>query len=153
LAASLENNSEHPLAEAIISYAEKRKIKPEEISYFKAIPGYGVEGKIGSIKYLLGNRKLALKAGLKLDENKINNLENEGKTVMILASEREVFGLVAVADVIKETTKEAISTLSKRGIEIYMITGDNLRTAKAIAEQAELKNILAEVLPKDRRSR
>lgn len=156
LAASMEKLSEHPLAEAIVKYAEEENISLEEVKNFRAIPGHGVEGVIGNNKYYLGNRKLLTDViGLKESsmekvEQKIHKLEENGKTVMILASDEEVLGLVAVADTLKETSIEAVRELEARHIEVFMITGDNRRTAEAIAKQAGIKNVLAEVLPEDK---
>ncbi|MFA6491139.1 MAG: copper-translocating P-type ATPase, partial [Candidatus Magasanikbacteria bacterium] len=156
ISASLEKLSEHPLAEAIVKHAEEESVDIFEVINFKAIPGHGVEGLIENKKYFMGNRKLITDiVGLSVSlvekvEKKIRKLEEGGKTVMILASEQEVLGLVAVADTIKETTLEAVQALQKRGIEVYMITGDNRRTAEAIAKLAGIKNVLAEVLPEDK---
>ncbi|MDP2741647.1 MAG: heavy metal translocating P-type ATPase [bacterium] len=153
ITASLEKLSEHPLAEAIVKYAEEEKIVLPEASNFRAIPGHGVEGRIDSKKYYFGNRKLITDVvGLKVGEieAKISRLESEGKTAMILASEKEVLGIVAVADTIKENTIEAIGALKKKGIQVFMITGDNRRTAEAIAKQIGITNVLAEVLPEDK---
>lgn len=153
IAASLEQLSEHPLAEAITKYAHEENITLENADNFKAIPGHGVEGKIGKEKYYLGNRKLINDiVGLEIGnlERKISKMEDQGKTVMILSSAKEILGLVAVADTIKESTVEAVSKLQKMDMQIYMITGDNQRTAQAIAKQAGITNILAEVLPEDK---
>lgn len=156
LAASLEKLSEHPLAEAIVKYAEEESIPLEEVSEFRAIPGRGVEGILNGNKYYLGNRKLLTdtvglpESSIEKVERKIRKLEESGKTVMILTSKKEVLGLVAVADTIKETTLEAVRALEALNIEVYMITGDNHRTAQAIAKQAGIKNVLAEVLPEDK---
>ncbi len=156
ISASLEKLSEHPLAEAIVKYAEEESISLDEVKDFQAIPGHGVEGVIGRNKYYLGNRKLLTdivglpESATEKIERKIRKLEDNGKTVMILASSKEVLGLVAVADTIKETTVEAVRALEARHIEVYMITGDNRRTAEAIARQAGIKNVLAEVLPEDK---
>lgn len=156
LAASLEKLSEHPLAEAIVKYAEEEDISLEETKEFRAVPGHGVVGKIGGNKYYLGNRKLLTdivglpESATQKVERKIRKLEEQGKTVMILTSDKEVLGLVAVADTIKETTVEAVRALEALGIEVFMITGDNQRTAEAIARLAGIKNVLAEVLPEDK---
>jgi len=153
IAASLEKLSEHPLAEAIVEYAEEESISLAEVNNFKAIPGHGVEGVIDNQKYFFGNRKLIADiAGLDASkaERKIRKLEQGGKTTMILASDKEVLGLIAVADTLKDNTIEAVQQLQKRGIEVYMITGDNQRTAEAIAKQVGIKNVLAEVLPEDK---
>ena len=150
IGSSLEKLSEHPLAEAIVKYAEEKNIPIDEAQKFSAIPGHGVEGVIKNVKYYFGNRKL-ISDTARLDasraESKIQKLEENGKTVMILASEKEILGLVAVADTIKESAIEAVGQLQKRKIEVFMITGDNKTTAQAIAKQAGIKNVLAEVLP------
>lgn len=153
ISAGLEKLSEHPLAEAIVRYAEDENISFEEAVNFKAIPGHGVEASINNIKYYFGNRKL-INEVVKLDVSKIerrmSKLESDGKTVMILASQNEILGLLAVADTIKESSAEAVRELIKRGLAVYMITGDNSRTAEAIAKQAGISNVLAEVLPEDK---
>lgn len=153
VAGGLEKLSEHPLAEAIIKYAEEESIKLSEVKDFKAIPGHGVEGRSGESMYYLGNRKLIIEElGLDLGkaEKKMKRLEEAGKTVMILSNTKEILGLIAVADTLKESSVEAVQKLQKRGIEVYMITGDNRRTAEAIAKQVGIKNVLAEVLPQDK---
>ncbi len=153
VAVGLEKTSEHPLAEAIIKYAQEESVTFENSTNFKAIPGHGVEGTIKDKKYYFGNRKLMsdiVKIGIESLERKLRKLEEAGKTVMILSNETEVMGLIAVADTIKESSFEAIQQLQKRGLQVYMITGDNRRTAEAIAKQAGIKNVLAEVLPQDK---
>ncbi len=153
ISAGLERSSEHPLAEAIYNYASEEGVEFDEATDFKAIPGHGVTGKVQGKKYFFGNAKLIREvAGLDSDrfERKVNRLEKQGKTVMILASEKEVIGAIAVADTVKETSKEAVAKLLKMGIELYMITGDNRRTAEAIGSEVGIKNILAEVLPEDK---
>ncbi|MDP2656041.1 MAG: heavy metal translocating P-type ATPase [bacterium] len=156
IAASLEKLSEHPLAEAIVQHTEEEDISLDEVKNFRAIPGHGVEGVVNNKKYYFGNRKLVTDVVgisatiLKKIERKISRLEEQGKTVMILTSSDDILGLIAVADTIKETTVEAVRELQKRHIEVYMITGDNRRTAEAIAQQAGIKNVLAQVLPEDK---
>lgn len=153
IAASLECSSEHPLAEAIVKYADEKSIKLNEVENFSAVPGHGVVGLIGGKKYYLGNVKLILetaKLEVEKSERKMHKLEENGKTVVILADEKQVLGLIAVADTIKESSQEVVRKLQKRGLEVYMITGDNRRTAEAIARQAGIKNVLAEVLPEDK---
>lgn len=153
ISASLEKQSEHPLAEAIYSYALEEGVKLAEVENFSAIAGHGVKGKIGSIEYYLGNRKLITdKLGLDIGriERKLTRLEEQGKTAMILASKKEIEGIIAVADTVKETSRQAVESLKKMGIEVWMITGDNARTAKAIASQVGIENVLAEVLPQDK---
>ncbi|MFH1181661.1 MAG: copper-translocating P-type ATPase, partial [Candidatus Woesearchaeota archaeon] len=144
IAASLEKNSEHPLAEAIVKKAKETF----KTAGFRAIPGKGVTAKIGSKQYFLGNRKLMKdrKIDYSEKEGKIEKLEKEGKTVMILA-EKKVIGLIAVADTIRETSAEAVRALQGLGLQVYMITGDNERTAKAIAAKAGIRNVFADVLP------
>lgn len=153
ISASLEKSSEHPLAEAIYSYADDEDVKLDEVNDFEAIPGHGVEGKINGKKYYFGNRKLiADVVGLDIERigRKMSRIEEEGKTVMILSNEKEVFGIIGVADTVKETSKEAVEKLMHMGIEVWMITGDNQRTANAIAKLVGITNVLAEVLPEDK---
>lgn len=153
IAASMEKLSEHSLAEAIYSYADEEGVDLDDVTDFNAVPGHGVIGKIGKVEYFLGNRKL-ISDYARLDSNKIerkiSKLEEKGKTVMILSSNKEMIGFIAVADTVKETSKEAVYRLQEMGIEVYMVTGDNARTAKAIAEEVGITNILAEVLPEDK---
>ena len=153
VSASLEKQSEHPLAEAIVNYANEEKIDLSETASFSAVPGQGVKGIIGKVEYFFGNRKLITETlGLDVNkfERKLTRLEEQGKTAMILASKKDILGIVAVADTVKETSKEAVSMLKKLGIEVWMITGDNLRTARAIAKEVGIDNVLAEVLPQDK---
>lgn len=153
IAASIEKQSEHPLAEAIYTHAQEESIKFQEVTNFKAIPGHGVQAEINGNVYYFGNRKLISEiVGLPIDRvnRKMTRLEDQGITVMILASKDEVLGLIGVADTVKETSAEAVEKLQKMGIEVWMITGDNERTARAIAEQVGITNVLAEVLPEDK---
>jgi len=152
IAASIEKQSEHSLADAIVKKAEERKIKLKKISGFNAIPGYGVVAKIENRKYYFGNLKLMKKFKINISgiQEQINNLEEGGKTVMILASEKKAECAIAVADTIKETSKAAIRALQKMKIRVFMITGDNERTAKAIAKQVGINHVFAEVLPQDK---
>jgi len=151
-AATIEQGSEHPLAEAIVEEAKKSRIKLGKASNFNAIPGHGITSKIGKETYYFGNVKLMQKQSINTDKiiKQMHKLEEEGKTAMILSTKKELLGIVAVADVIKETSAKAVQNLEKMGIDVYMITGDNKRTAKAIAKQAGIKNIFAEVLPEDK---
>lgn len=153
VASGLEKTSEHPLAEAIIKYAQEESVSFEAATNFRAIPGHGVEGTIKGKKYYFGNRKLmtdVVKLSVENIERKMRKLEDGGKTAMILANETEIMGLIAVADTIKDSSLEAVQQLQKRGLQVYMITGDNRRTAEAIAKQSGIKNVLAEVLPQDK---
>ncbi|MDD5438515.1 MAG: heavy metal translocating P-type ATPase [Patescibacteria group bacterium] len=153
LAASLERQSEHPLAEAIYNYAQEENVELTTVDEFQAVAGHGVAGSMEGKKYYFGNRKMMSEvAGLEIEKlnRKISKLEEQGKTVMLLADQQELLGMVAVADTIKDTTKEAIEKLKKMNLEVFMLTGDNARTAKAIASQAGITNVLAEVLPQDK---
>ena len=155
IAASLEKQSEHPLAEAIYSHAKDKSIKLEEVTKFSSYTGRGVKGVIGNVEYYFGNRKLITETiGLSIDKvnSQLIKSEEQGKTVMILATSEKVVGAVAVADTVKKTSAEAVAKLKKLGIKVYMITGDNERTAKAIAVQVGIDNVLAEVLPEDKAS-
>ena len=151
IAASLEKGSEHSLAEAIVKEAESKSLKLEKIDGFKAVPGHGIEGSLNKIKYILGNRKLMNKEGIKIEDVlQIEKLENDGKTVMLLGSNKKLIGLVAVADVLKDSAKRGVLSLQKLGIEVAMITGDNQRTAKAIAQKLGITRVLSEVLPDEK---
>ena len=153
ISAGLEKVSEHPLAEAIYLYANDEAIKLEEVENFSAIPGHGVKGVIAGVEYYFGNRRLMTDV-LNLNIDKVNRklvkLEEQGKTAMILATKEKIIGAIAVADTVKATSAEAVAKLKKLGIAVYMITGDNERTAKAIAAQVGIENVLAEVLPEDK---
>ncbi len=152
LAVSLEKGSEHSLADSIIREAEKQNISSVAIKNFKAIPGHGVEGFVDDRKIIFGNKKLAEKEGIEVSayETENNRLEEGGKTVMMLGFENKLVGLIAVADTVKESAKKGIEALVKLGIEPVMLTGDNERTARAIASQVGIKRILAEVLPEEK---
>lgn len=153
IAASLEKQSEHPLAEAIYQYADKAGLTLSSVKSFKAIPGLGVQGNINNATYYFGNRKLIkdiIKLPIEKLDGKMVRLEEQGKTVMVLANKSDILGLISVADTVKETSKEAVEKLKKLGIDVYMITGDNKQTAKAIAQQMGITNVLAEVLPGDK---
>jgi len=149
ITASMEKNSEHPLGEAIVEKAKIDRITLSNISNFESIPGHGISSNIGKKKYYFGNLKLMNDLKVKV-ENDASNLEKEGKTVMYLAENRKLIGLIAVADTIKETSASAVKSLEKLGIRVYMITGDNKNTAHAIAKIAGIKNVFAGVLPKDK---
>ena len=151
-AASLEKNSEHPLAQAIINQAKKEKLSFLSVEKFQAIPGRGVMAELKGHRILLGTRNLLQENKFKVEEieDKMTFLENQGKTAMILAEDREMIGIFAVADTLKEHSHEAVRSLLKRGKEVAIITGDNRRVGKAIAKQLGIKTVLAEVLPQDK---
>lgn len=152
LAASAEKGSEHPLGEAIVKGAEERGLEFKKLDFFKAIPGHGIEVKIDGKNILLGNKKLMIESSISLEnmEETSHRLAGEGKTPMYAAIEGRIAGIVAVADTVKENSKKAIEKLHRMGIEVAMITGDNKRTAEAIAKQVGIDRILAEVLPQDK---
>ena len=153
ISAGLEKLSEHPLAEAIYTYANEESVKLEEVENFSAIAGHGVKGIINGVEYYFGNRRLiteTLNHSIAKIDRKLIKLEEQGKTTMILATKEIILGAIAVADTVKPTSKEAVEKLKKLGIAVYMITGDNERTAKAIALQVGIENVLAEVLPEDK---
>src|SRR5437870_6208165 len=149
LAASAEKGSEHPLGEAIVQAAGARGVKLEDPSDFEAIPGQGVRAAIGERRILIGNRSLMLSAGIPVDaaESILQAMEEAGKTAMILAVDGRVAGVIAVADTLKEHSIEAVRSLKAMGIEVIMLTGDNRRTAEAIARQVGVDQVIAEVLP------
>ena len=151
-AASLENNSEHPLAEAIIEKAKSRDLKHKKVSNFQAIPGKGIVAKISLREFLFGNKKLMDDKGIDISNfiEKINALSDQGKTVMILAEEKKILGLIAVSDEIKEDSKEAIKQIHEMGIETYMISGDNTKTSAAIANTVGIEKFFADVLPEEK---
>lgn len=154
LAASAEKGSEHPLGEAIVNGAVERNLNLAKTDSFEAIPGHGIEVSIEGSTLLLGNKKL-------MDDKKIDlgnlasvsdNLAEQGKTPMYIAKDGQIAGIIAVADTIKQSSAMAIKKLHKMGIEVAMITGDNKRTADAIAKQVGIDRVLSEVLPEDKAS-
>ncbi|GFN22250.1 heavy metal translocating P-type ATPase [Thermanaeromonas sp. C210] len=151
-AAAAEKNSEHPLGEAIVREARARGLELEDAAEFRAIPGRGVEAFWRGEKILLGNRRLMAELGI--DINWLlpwaEELEEQGKTAMFLAVAGKPAGVIAVADTLKEYVPEAVARLKAMGIQVAMITGDNRRTAEAIARQAGIDRVLAEVLPQDK---
>jgi len=148
-AAGVEKGSEHPLGQAIVKGAKEREAKIPDLEYFKVIPGQGVMGKINGKDVLVGNRKLLSNKRVSVDriENKIIALEKDGKTSMILSIDGEAAGIIAVADTLKEFSIKAIKQLQKMGLEVIMLTGDNKRTANAIATKIGISRVIAEVLP------
>ena len=152
LAASAEVGSEHPLGEAIVRYAEEKELDFYKVETFNAIPGHGIEVTIKDQHLFLGNKKL-------MDENNIDltvlatdsdQLATQGKTPMYISINHQLAGIIAVADTVKESSLAAIQKLHKMGIEVAMITGDNKRTAEAIAKQVGIDRVLSEILPEDK---
>lgn len=152
LAASAEKGSEHPLGDAIVSKAEKEGYEFLKTEHFNAIPGHGIEVEIDGIPVLLGNRKLMIERNIDLSEleQESDRLAEEGKTPMYIAVNQKLSGIIAVADVVKESSMKAIEKLRSMGLEVAMITGDNKKTASAIARQVGIDRVLAEVLPQDK---
>jgi P-type Cu+ transporter len=152
IAASAEKGSEHPLGEAIVRGAEKENLETLKVEKFNAIPGYGIEVEIEGKNVLLGNRKLMVERNIDLSEleRESDRLAAEGKTPMYAAIDNQLAGIVAVADIVKESSARAIKKLHDMGIEVAMITGDNRKTAEAIAKQVGIDRVLAEVLPQDK---
>ncbi len=152
IAASVEKVSEHPLAQAIVEGAQARRLELAEVKDFEAIPGHGVSAKVEDRSVLIGNLKLMNRENISLDtlEEKSKSLADDGKTPMYVALDGKAAGVLAVADTVKEDSAEAIKALQDLGIEVVMITGDNRRTAEAIARKVGVNKILAEVLPEDK---
>lgn len=152
LAASVEKSSEHPLALAIVEGAQVRGLKLADVQTFDAIPGYGVSATVEGRRVLIGNLKLMNREGIALGdlEERSSALADDGKTPMYVALDGKAAGIIAVADTVKEDSKTAIAAMKKMGLEVVMITGDNQRTANAIARQVGVDRVLAEVLPQDK---
>lgn len=149
---SAENASEHPLATAIVEYGKEQEVEMKEVAQFQAIAGHGISAIIEEHEVLVGTRKLMRENHILYEhkEHEVEVLEAEGKTVMFIALDGELAGIVAVADTVKENAKAAIRQLKDDGIEVIMLTGDNERTAKAIAQQVGINEVSAEVLPEDK---
>ena len=152
LLASAEKGSEHPLAEAILAYATEKDIDLVEVDNFNAIPGHGIEVTISGNNILVGNRKLMQDHQIDVGdaEQIMIDYEVEGKTAMLIAVDGEYRGIIAVADTIKETAPQAIKELQEQGLEVIMLTGDNERTAQAIAKQVGIDQVIAQVLPEEK---
>lgn len=154
LSASAEKGSEHPLGEAIVKAAEEKKLEFLKLEFFNALPGLGIEVTIDNKSILLGNRKLMLERNIFFEnlEESSDRLAEEGKTPMYIGIDNKMAGIIAVADTVKINSKKAIDRLHHMGIEVAMITGDNKRTAQAIAKQVGIDRVFAEVMPKDKAS-
>ncbi|WP_088350029.1 heavy metal translocating P-type ATPase [Bacillus cereus] len=149
LVGAAERNSEHPLAEAIVEGIKEKKINIPSSETFEAIPGFGIESVVEGKHLLIGTRRLMKKFNIDIEEvsKSMEALEREGKTAMLIATDKEYAGIVAVADTVKDTSKAAIARLKKMGLDVVMITGDNTQTAQAIAKQVGIDHVIAEVLP------
>ncbi len=148
--ASLEKKSEHPIAHAIVSYADEKKISLHTVEHFEAIKGKGIKGKINHTEYYAGNTALIKDLKLSFNTASLEKETHEGKTPIILATKTTVLAVVSVADAIKPEASEAVQKLHKLGIKIVMLTGDNKNTANFIAKQIGIDEVVAEVLPEDK---
>lgn len=149
MVASIENYSEHPLALAIVNKASELNLKLKEVDNFEAVTGFGVKGLYNDKELLVGNKRFVQGQDHQLTQTS-DDLSNEGKTAMWVKYDNEIVGLIAVADTIKEDAPKTIEKLKKMGLDVVMITGDNQRTAQAIAKQANIDHVVAEVLPQDK---
>lgn len=152
LVGTAENQSEHPLALAIVNGVKEKEIPLLEIADFQAIPGYGIQATVDGKVVLAGTRKLMKKHSINLldVEARMEKFEGDGKTAMLIAIDNNLAGIIAVADTVKETSKEAIARMQKLGLDVIMLTGDNQRTAEAIARQVGISHVVAEVLPEQK---
>ncbi|NMC75736.1 MAG: copper-translocating P-type ATPase [Candidatus Methanofastidiosa archaeon] len=153
IAGSVEKNSDHPLANAIVRKSEELKVELTNSSDFDTFGGKGVKANISGKEIIIGNRALLNERKINIEKDidiKITKLENEGKTAILIASDKKLLGIVGISDTLKETSKDSIKQLMKNGLKVYMITGDNKRTASAIGNILGIKNIIAEVLPEDK---
>lgn len=152
IAASVEKNSEHPLAQAIVNKAQEKETTLLEAKNFEALPGYGVTVELEDKKIFFGTRKLMKENGIDVNsiEEQMIALENQGKTAMLLAQDKEIIGIIAVADTLKKHSKEAITLLHKMNKKVAILTGDNKRVGQAIADQVGADYVLAEVLPQEK---
>ncbi len=148
--AGLENKSEHPISHAIVSSAKEKKIDLPAVTDFEAIKGKGVKGFIGGVEYFAGNTKLIQDLGLSFDTESITKETTEGKTPVLLATKEKLLGVFMVADAIKPEAIEAVKNLHKLGIKVVMLTGDNKNTARYIADQVGIDEVVAEVMPADK---
>ncbi len=151
-AGSLEKLSEHPLAQAVVSAAKEKGITLKEVHGFESITGKGVKGTIDGEAMMIGSPRLVKELGVSLDRysDKIDGLENQAKTVVVFAINEHPVGIIGIADTLKEDAQEAVNKLKALGIEAVMITGDNKRTAEAIAKQLNIEKVFAEILPQDK---
>lgn len=151
IVASIENKSEHPIARAIVNEAKNQKIELEDVEEFKSIPGYGVSANINQNKYLIGNKKLMLENNITISQKQDElNLVSDGNSILFVAEGEKLIALIGVKDVLKDESKDIVQKLKKRNIKVVMLTGDNEKTAKAIANQIGVDEVIANVLPKQK---
>ncbi len=152
LAASAEQGSEHPLGKALVDAGKVRGVELLEMNDFRAHPGHGLEARVGGRKMYLGNEKFMAAHGVSAprDTDEMRRMEAQGKTVVLLADEEGLLGIIGIADILREHSAEAVKSLQNMGIEVYMMTGDNERTARAIAAQAGVRHVMAEVMPDEK---
>jgi Cu2+-exporting ATPase len=152
LAASADRPSQHPLAEAIVAGAERRGIEVAQPENFDSMPGHGVEAAVGGRRVLIGNKRLMEREGIDAGQldGRVQSLTSDGKTAMYLAVDRRMAGVVAVADTIRESARQAVRALHEFGVQTVMLTGDNRRSAEAVARQLQMDQVIAEVLPEDK---
>jgi Cu+-exporting ATPase len=153
VAASLEHASEHPLARAIAEYALEHGVRESPVTGFAALAGKGVRGTLDGKDVFLGSPRFAREAGITYDVTRVEKLQREGKTVVIVAAERRAIGAIAIADRVRPTSRAAVAALNAMGIEVTMLTGDNAVTAAAIANEVGISRFAAEVLPQDKVAR
>ena len=151
IVASIENKSEHPIARAIVNEAKNQKIELEDVEEFKSIPGYGVSANINQNKYLIGNKKLMLENNITISQEQDElNLVSDGNSILFVTEGQKLIALIGVKDVLKAESKDIVQKLKKRNIKVVMLTGDNEKTAKAIANQIGVDEVIANVLPKQK---
>ena len=152
LAAAAEVNSEHPLGQAIVAGARERDLALPEVTDFQSLTGFGIQVRVDQVTYYLGNRRLMQEQGLDLDQadDQAAALAAGGKTPIYVANEYELLGLIAVADPLKETSPEAVRRLKAMGLQVIMLTGDNAKTAQALAAEAGIDQVISDVLPADK---
>ncbi len=151
IVASIENKSEHPIARAIVNEAKNQKIELEDVEEFKSIPGYGVSANINQNKYLIGNKKLMLENNIIISQEQDElNLVSDGNSILFVTEGQKLIALIGVKDVLKAESKDIVQKLKKRNIKVVMLTGDNEKTAKAIANQIGVDEVIANVLPKQK---
>jgi Cu+-exporting ATPase len=152
LSASVEHKSEHPLSKAIVEYAEKKNISLQDVESFLASPGFGITGKVSGKNVVIGKEAIMRESlvNISVAEETVSRLQQEGKTVVYVGVQRKLAGIIAIADTVRESSKEAILKLKAMNINIALLTGDNKITAEAIAKEVGITTVIANVLPKDK---